>query len=332
MGIASAVALSAGLFSAMPVWAQAATQGQPVVGKPESGNIGFQVAASGLASDIHWLDGMITWIITGIVLLVVCLLGYVILRFNSRANPTPARFTHNTPVEITWTLVPIVILVTIGAFSLPILFNQQEIPKGDVTIKVTGNQWYWHYDYVDQGFGFDSFMIGQPATIGPDEKGIKPYVLNAAMKAKLEKAGYTDDEWLLAVDNKVVVPINKTVVMQVTGADVIHSWTVPAFGVKQDAVPGRIAQLWFKPNKIGTFFGQCSELCGPYHAYMPIAVQVVSEADYQKWLNGAKNQFAAVDPAQIAPAATDRGRVQQAEAVQPAATAVTPGAVRLAAN
>src|SRR5690606_643650 len=135
-----------------------------LIGKPVSGMMGFQPAATELASDIHWLDTMVNYIIIGIVVFVIALLVVVVLRFNRRTNPVPARFTHNTPVEVAWTLVPIVILVVIGAFSLPVLFKQQEIPEGDIVIKVTGNQWYWHYDYVGEDFGFDSYMIGQPAT------------------------------------------------------------------------------------------------------------------------------------------------------------------------
>ncbi|OWU86433.1 hypothetical protein ATO6_06370 [Oceanicola sp. 22II-s10i] len=270
--------------TAMPV----AAQDSGVVGKPHEGGMGFQVAATELASDIHWLDHMILIIITVITIFVCALLAIVILRYNSRANPKPAKFTHNTPVEVAWTIIPIVILVFIGAFSLPVLFKQQEIPEGDITIKVTGYQWYWGYEYVDapEEVLFDSYMIGQPATMtGEDESaGASAYVLSDAMKAKLVAAGYAEDEFLLAVDKPVIVPVGKVIVMDVTGADVIHSWTIPAFGVKQDAVPGRIAQLWFRPEIEGTFFGQCSELCGKDHAYMPIAVKVVSEATYEAWL------------------------------------------------
>ncbi|MCR8723988.1 cytochrome c oxidase subunit II [Frigidibacter sp. ROC022] len=276
--------------------AQDALGALETIGKPTDGGMYFQPAATELASDIHWLDGMINWIIGGIVALVVVLLAIVILRYNRRANPTPARFTHNTPVELAWTLLPIMILVVIGAFSLPILFKQQEIPVGDITIKVTGNQWFWNYDYVDEGFAFDSYMIGQPATIDDAaEPDVKPYVLTDAMKAKLVAAGYTEDEFLLATDNPVVVPVGKVIVMQVTAADVIHSWALPAFGVKQDGVPGRIAHLWFKPEREGVFFGQCSELCGKDHAYMPITVKVVSEEAYADWLAGAKQEFASLD-------------------------------------
>jgi cytochrome c oxidase subunit 2 len=187
--------------------------------------------------------------------------------------PNPSTFTHNSPVEVAWTIIPIVVLVFIGAFSLPILFKQQEIPKADITIKVTGYQWYWGYEYVDHEFGFDSFMLG---------------------KDELSDAGYAPEQYLLATDTAVVVPVGKTIVMNVTGADVIHSWTIPAFGVKQDAVPGRIAQLWFNAEKEGIYFGQCSELCGKDHAYMPITVKVVGKEAYQEWLNDAIEEYAGV--------------------------------------
>jgi cytochrome c oxidase subunit 2 len=233
---------------------------------------------------------------------VLALIVIVIVRFNRRSNPTPASFTHNTPVEILWTVVPILILVFIGSFSLPELFRQQEIPEADITIKVTGNQWFWHYDYVDDGFGFDAYMIGQPATIDDKaEPDVVPYVLTDAMAKKLEAAGYSKDEFLLAADNAVVVPVGKIVVMQVTAADVIHSWALPAFGVKQDGIPGRIAHLWFKAEREGIYFGQCSELCGKDHAYMPITVKVVSEAAYAEWLAKAKQEFASLDGGAPAP-------------------------------
>jgi cytochrome c oxidase subunit 2 len=177
-------------------------------------------------------------------------------------------------------VIPIVILVFIGAFSLPVLFDQQKIPEGEINIKVTGNQWYWGYEYVDEGFEFDSFLIGDGKVLTPE------------VELELQEAGYTRDQFLLATDTAVVVPVDKIVVMQVTGADVIHSWTIPAFGVKQDAVPGRLGQLWFKAEKEGIYFGQCSELCGKDHAYMPITVKVVSQEVYKAWLSAAKSEYA----------------------------------------
>ncbi|WP_322889851.1 MULTISPECIES: cytochrome c oxidase subunit II [unclassified Yoonia] len=234
-----------------------------IVGQPVPGGMGFQPSATELARDVVWLDTMLLVIITVITVFVTGLLAYVIIRYNARRNPNPAGFTHNSPLEIAWTVVPIVILVFIGAFSLPILFKQQEIPQADITIKVTGYQWYWGYEYVDEGVSFDSFML---------------------TREELEQFGYTQDQYLLATDTAVVVPVGATVVMQVTAADVIHSWTIPAFGVKQDAIPGRLAELWFAAEREGIYFGQCSELCGQAHAYMPITVKVVSQETYDAWL------------------------------------------------
>jgi len=269
------------LFS-LPARAQ---DGLEVIGVPVQGGTGFQPAATELARDLQWLDGMINVIIIAIVLFVTVLLALAAVWYNRRANPNPASFTHNSPLEIAWTIIPIVILVFIGAFSLPILFKQQEIPEGDINIKVTGYQWYWGYEYTDHEFAFDSYMIGAPATGGDNR-------LTPEVEEQLVEAGYSKDEFLLATDTAVVVPVGKTVVMTVTGADVIHSWTIPAFGVKQDAVPGRLAQLWFAAEKEGVYFGQCSELCGQAHAYMPITVKVVSEEAYQEWLDGAIEEYA----------------------------------------
>ncbi|MFB2533398.1 cytochrome c oxidase subunit II [Paracoccus sp. p4-l81] len=256
-----------------------ATQGLEVVGRPHDRGMGFQPPGSNLAVDQQWLDHLLLYIIAAVVILVVALLAIVILRFNRRASPQPARFTHNTPLEIGWTLVPVLILVVVGSFSLPILFRQQEIPAGDVHIKVTGFQWYWGYEYEDEGIAFDAFMLPRD---------------------QLAANGYADDEYLLATDNAVVVPVGKDIVMHVTGSEVIHSWTIPAFAVKQDAVPGRTAQLWFRPEREGVYFGQCSELCGKDHAYMPIVVKVVSEQAYQAWLAEAKQLYAAATPADAA--------------------------------
>ena len=258
-----------------------AQQALEIIGQPVDGAMGFQPAATEGARDLQWLDGMILYIITAIVIFVAALMVYVIVRYNAKANPTPARFTHNSPLEVAWTLIPIVILVFIGAFSLPVLFKQQEIPVGEVTIKATGYQWYWGYEYVDEGVAFESYMIGSPATGGVN-------MMTPEVEAQLVAAGYTKDQFLLATDTAVVVPVGKVIVVQVTAADVIHSWKVPAFGVMQDGVPGRTAALWFKAEKEGIYFGQCSELCGQMHAYMPITVKVVSEAAYAQWLAAAK--------------------------------------------
>jgi cytochrome c oxidase subunit II len=269
-------------------FAQDTAAGVERVGKPLGQGTGFQPAASELAVNQQWLDDMLLYLCIAVSGFVVILLAIVILRYNARSNPVPAKFTHNSPLEVAWTLIPVVILVVLGAFSLPILFQQQEIPEGDITIKVTGNQWYWTYEYPDEGVAFDSYMLGHPATLGDEDAGAIPYVMNEAMAARLERSGYTADEFLLATDTQVVIPVGKTIVMNVTGTDVIHSWTIPAFAVKQDAVPGRIAHLWFKADREGLYFGQCSELCGKDHAYMPITVRVVSEADYAAWLAATK--------------------------------------------
>ena len=268
--------------------AQDGLDGLERIGKPTPGGTSLQPAATEVARDIHFLDNMILWIITGITLLVMVLLLWVIIRYNSRVNKTPATFTHNSVVEVLWTLGPIVILIFIGAFSLPVLFKQLEIPKADLTIKVTGNQWFWNYEYPDQNISFDSYMIGQPATLDGDQA----YVLNDEVKAKLKAEGYNQDEFLLAVDNPLVVPVGKYVVLDVTSADVIHAFAVPAFGVKMDAIPGRTNRTWFKADKIGMYFGQCSQLCGKDHAFMPIVVKVVSQDAYEKWLGRARAQFA----------------------------------------
>ncbi|WP_375175280.1 cytochrome c oxidase subunit II [Pseudooceanicola sp.] len=289
----SALMASAAAFPAM-------AQDLEAIGKPTPGGLGFQEAVTSIARDLQWLDQMILYIITAIVILVSALLLFAIFRFNRKANPTPGTFTHNSPLEVAWTIIPILILVFIGAFSLPTLFKEQTFPEGDVNIKVTGYQWYWGYEYTDteSGLAYDAYMIGQPATMTSEDEdaGAAAYVNSDAMAAKLEAAGYNADEFLLATDTAVVVPVGATVVMTVTGADVIHSWAMPAFGVKQDAVPGRLAQLWFAAEKEGVYFGQCSELCGKDHAYMPITVKVVSQEVYDAWLAASEEAGGYVDP------------------------------------
>ena len=245
-----------------------------IIGRPVAGSYEFQPAVTEVAQDIVWLDNLLLYIITAICVFVIGLLLVVILRYNSSRNPVPARFTHNTTIEIAWTVIPIIILVGIGAISLPVLFKQQTLPDADITIKATGNQWYWTYEYPEHGIVFDSFML---------------------QRDQLEEFGYSQDEYLLATDTAIILPVNKTVVVHVTGSDVIHAWTVPAFGVKQDAVPGRLAGLWFTPEKEGIYFGQCSELCGKDHSYMPITVKVVSQAAYEQWLDAAIQEFAAME-------------------------------------
>ena len=245
----------------------------PVIGKPVPNGINFQPPVTELARDIQWLDNVLLVIITLISIFVSALLVWVFIRYNRKANPTPSSTTHNTPIEILWTIVPVFILIGIGIISLPILLKQLRIPESDVVIKATGAQWYWSYDYPQHDFSFDSVMLE---------------------KEELEKFGYSQDEYLLATDNPVVVPVNKNITVQVTASDVIHAWKIMSFGVHQDGVPGRLAELWFKPEKEGVYFGQCSELCGLNHSYMPIVVKVVSEEEYEAWLERSLEKFASI--------------------------------------
>jgi len=281
------IALFSALTATLSTGTIVAAQDLAVIGAPVDGATGFQPAVTELARDFQWLDWMLLVIITAISLFVLALIAIVIVRYNSRANPKPASFTHNSPVEVAWTLIPVVILVFIGAFSLPVLFKQQEIPEGDVIIKATGFQWYWGYEYPQEGIAFESFMIGSDAG----------NMLTPEVSAQLSDAGYSDEYFLLATDTSVVVPTGKKVVVQVTGADVIHAWTIPAFGVKQDAVPGRLAELWFEVDEgqEGIYFGQCSELCGLSHSYMPITVKAVTWSDYQAWVAETKVAQGIVD-------------------------------------
>jgi cytochrome c oxidase subunit 2 len=231
--------------------------------------------------NIVWFHDFLLYIITAITVFVLVLLVIVIVRFNARANPIPSRTTHNTLIEIAWTIIPIVILMVIAVPSFKLLFFQLNIPAADVTVKATGKQWYWSYNYPDNGqIEFDSLMLKE----GERKEG---------------------QPRLLAVDNEMVVPVNKTVRVITTGADVIHSFTVPSFGIKIDAVPGRINETWFKATREGIYYGQCSELCGKDHAYMPIAVHVVSEQAFAAWLEEAKKKYArdgVVPPTNVATA------------------------------
>ena len=245
----------------------------PVIGKPIPNGINFQPPVTELARDIQWLDNVLLVIITLISIFVSALLVWVFIRYNRKTNPTPSSTTHNTPIEILWTIVPVFILIGIGIISLPILLKQLRIPESDVVIKATGAQWYWSYDYPQHDFSFDSVMLE---------------------KDELEKFGYSQDEYLLATDNPVVVPVNKNITVQVTASDVIHAWKIMSFGVHQDGVPGRLAELWFKPEKEGVYFGQCSELCGLNHSYMPIVVKVVSQEEYEAWLKRSVEKFASI--------------------------------------
>ena len=236
-------------------------------GQPTPWQMDLQDAASPVMQDVASFHFFLLWVIAVISAFVLALLLICIVRFNARANPTPSRTTHYTPIEILWTIVPVIILAAIAVPSFRLLFVQLEVPKPDLTVKVTGKQWFWSYSYPDSKFEFDSLMV--------QEKDLKPGQLR-----------------LLAVDNEMVVPVNKVVHVLVTGADVIHSFAVPSFGIRMDAVPGRINETWFKATTEGVFYGQCSELCGKDHAFMPIAVRVVNEGDFNTWLSNAKQKYA----------------------------------------
>ena len=231
------------------------------LGQPEAWQYKLQEAATPVMEDITSFHNLLLWIITIITLFVLALLVVVVVKFNATANPTPSRTTHNSLIEVAWTLIPVLILVGIAVPSFRLLFKELTIPPADVTVKATGNQWNWTYAYPDDKIEFTSIMLtdDERAKISPPPPR------------------------LLGVDNQMVVPVNKVIRVQTTGADVIHSFAVPAFGIKIDAIPGRLNETWFKATKLGVFYGQCSELCGKDHAFMPIVVKVVSDQDYDDW-------------------------------------------------
>ena len=236
--------------------------------QPRDWQLGFQEAASETMRDIvNFHDKLLLPIIVAISVFVLFLMAYACIRFRQSRNPNPSKRTHNVAVEVLWTLIPCFILIVIAVPSFKILYKQDQIPKADLTIKAIGYQWYWGYEYPDENVIFESYMI--------EEKDLK-----------------ADQPRLLAVDNEVVVPVGKVVKVLITANDVLHAWALPSFGVKRDAVPGRINETWFKADKEGTYYGQCSELCGIKHAFMPIAVKVVSEEEYEQWLLEAKIKFA----------------------------------------
>jgi cytochrome c oxidase subunit II len=235
------------------------------LGQPAPWEYKLQEAASPVMDTITSFHNILLWIITIITLFVLGLLIAIVVKFNAKANPIPSKTTHNTLIEVAWTLLPVLILVGIAVPSFRLLFQELDVPKADLTIKATGKQWYWSYAYPDNGkFEFDSLMAAD----------------------KMPR--------LLGVDNEMVVPVNKVVRIQTTGADVIHSFSIPAFGIKIDAIPGRLNETWFKATKLGMFYGQCSQLCGKDHAFMPIAVRVVSDQEFAAWVTTAQKKYAAV--------------------------------------
>jgi len=236
--------------------------------QPKEWQLGFQDPASdGMRDIVNFHNNLLLPIIIAITVFVLFLMLYACIRFRASANPNPSTRTHNVTVEILWTLIPCLILIVMAVPSFKILYKQDTIPKADLTIKAVGYQWYWGYEYPDENIIFDSYMI--------EEKDLK-----------------ADQPRLLTVDHEVVVPVNKVIKVLITANDVLHAWALPSFGVKRDAVPGRINETWFKAEKEGTYYGQCSELCGIKHAFMPITVKVVSEENYQEWLSEARVKFA----------------------------------------
>ena len=238
--------------------------------KPEPWQLGFQEAATQNMSMITDFNNFLLILMTVITVFVLGLMVFVMLRFNSKANPNPSSTTHNTLVEVVWTVVPIIILVVIAIPSFRLLYFQRDIPEADMTVKAVGYQWYWGYEYPDHGdFAFDSLMLSD------EERGDQPR--------------------LLATDTAMVVPVDTTVRVVVTAADVLHAFAMPAFGLKIDAVPGRLNETWFRAEKTGTFYGQCSELCGIRHAFMPIRIEVVSKEEFAAWVKDAEAEYAQIE-------------------------------------
>ncbi|ENZ80403.1 cytochrome c oxidase, subunit II [Caulobacter vibrioides OR37] len=274
---------------------------EDLLGQPTPGAIDLQPAASELKHHAIWFHDMILLpIITGITLLVLGLLIWIVVRYNKKANPVPAKFSHNTTIEIIWTLVPVLILMVIAIFSFRLLFHYNDMPKPYMTVKATGYQWYWGYEYPDQKI---SEIVSLPLSKEDADAKKVPY--------------------LLAADKAMIVPVGKVVRVQVTGADVIHSFALPAFGLKIDAIPGRLNETWFKAEKTGVFYGQCSELCGVDHSNMPIEIHVVSQGEFDAWVKSKAAPAAApAAPAAAAPAATPVSA--------PAAPASAPAAAKAA--
>lgn len=247
--------------------------------QPVKWGLGLQDAASPVMEDIRWFhDKLLLPIITVITIFVMGLMLYVMIRFNRKRNPNPSSFTHNTTVEVIWTVVPVLILVVIAIPSFKLLYKADSISDPEMTLKVTGNQWYWSYGYPDHGdFSFDSYLLeGEDLPEGAPR--------------------------LLTVDNKVVLPVDTNIRIQLTASDVLHNWAVPAFGIKIDTVPGRLRETWVRITKEGTYYGQCSELCGVRHAYMPIQVEAVSKEEFKAWVEQAQAQYGGETPTKLAAA------------------------------
>ena len=289
----------AGLMAGMLAMVTLAASATAQMGHPAPGQMGFQGAASPVMEEITIFHDKVNVIIIAITIFVMILLGWVIIRYNSKSNPTPSKVSHNTVLEVAWTVVPILILVYIGIFSFKLLFLQYTYPKPDLTIKATGNTWFWDHSYPDQGdFTVTSTMV-RDADLLKEEIGEDAFEKKYGALEGTERlrALYTDAKPLyaktglirqLSVDNEIAVPLNAVVHMLVTSADVIHSWTIPSFGSKTQAVPGRLTATWFKATRVGVYYGQCSVICGRDHSSMPIAIRVVAKDDFDKWVVAAK--------------------------------------------
>lgn len=322
-----ASALMGGIAASAAAWLMTvgSAAAEDLMGQPTPGGIGLQPAASPLKVDAHHFhDYVLLPVITVITLFVLLLLVIVVFRFNKKSNPEPAKWSHNTLIEIVWTIVPVLILICISLFSFKLLFAYHDMPKPDLTIKATGNQWNWAYEYPDQGIG--------------------EYVSTMMTEEQVAAQGLPHSAYRMAANEPIVVPVGKTVRVQVTAADVIHAFALPAFGLKVDAVPGRLNETWFRADRTGTFYGQCSELCGIDHAFMPIQINVVTQAEFEAWVaqkggsmtyladqaaaaqaQAAQAQAAAAAAeAAAAPAADAAAPAADAEAAAPAAAAATP--------
>ena len=265
--ITAVMAGIAAFFTSSAAWA--------IAGQPEDWQINFQDAVTPVMEDIISFDNYLLWIITAVSIFVLILLILVMLKFNARANPVPSKTTHHVGIEVAWTIIPVLILVAIAIPSFRLLYLQRTIPEADMTIKAIGYQWYWGYEYSDlDDVSFESIML---------------------TKDEVKEKGLPSSVYLLETDTEVVVPVNKTIRLQVTAEDVIHSWTIPSFGVKIDAVPGRLNEAWFKATKTGIYYGQCSELCGINHAFMPIRVRVVTQDEFDSWTVWAKEEYASIE-------------------------------------
>ena len=290
--IHKAVPASLSLVTSLIAWASF-SDGAAAAG-PENWQMGFRPAMSPTAEEIHWFnDWILLPIIVFIVVFVMGLLVYVMWRFSEKRNPTPSKTTHNTAIEVLWTAVPVLLLIVIAIPSFKLLYFADRIEEADMTLKAIGRQWYWSYQYPDHGgFEFDAYMLAEEEV----QEGQK---------------------WLLDTDNVVVLPVETNIRLLITASDVLHAFALPAMGIRLDAVPGQVNETWLRINQEGTYYGQCSELCGTGHSYMPITVKAVSKAEFEDWVTQAKEEFATVDPAD------DQLRVAKAVDAGPPAAAQT---------